>query len=221
MLGYFTFISNLAAAIDGGAALPGKRPAEHRSANACIASDRRFHAWSIQLRRPFFAAVGTTAEAKKKSRKLKDILAQDERVVKIGKNWDGRPSRRFIQPKMKVSLHRRPLPKENQKTPAFGRGTRRPPGGPAVRPEAVDEKETWFHKNSVSGTNTWFNRPTSRPYSTFFMTHERSLNKSPNSTDEESLISITPSLTDRETLISNTGSGIFVLQMDFQQIELF
>ena len=35
------------------------------------------------------------------------------------------------------------------------------------------------------------------------------------------LISITPSVTDREPLISNTGSGIFVLQMDFQQIELF
>jgi len=107
---YFTFII-LAAAIVGGAALPGKRPAEHRSANACIASDRRFHAWSIQLRCPFFAAVGTTAEAKKKSRKLKDIhvLAKDERVVKIGKNWDGRPSRRFIQPKTNVSLRRRPL----------------------------------------------------------------------------------------------------------------
>ena len=39
-------------------------------------------------------------------------------------------------------------------------------------------------------------------------THERSFHKSPN-------------LTDGEPLISNTGSGMFVLQMDFQQIELF
>ena len=55
---YFHHSLILAAAIvGGGAALPGKRPTEHSSANACIASDRRFHAWSIQLRRPFFAAV--------------------------------------------------------------------------------------------------------------------------------------------------------------------
>ena len=60
---------------------------------------------------PVLCSRRPTAEAKKKSRKLKDIhvLAKDERVVKIGKNWDGRPSRRFIQPKTNVSLRRRPL----------------------------------------------------------------------------------------------------------------
>ena len=90
---------------------------------------------------PVLCSRRPTAEAKKKSRKLKDILAQDERVVKIGKNWDGRPSRRFIQPKMNVSLRRRPLPKENQKTPAFGRGTRRPPGR-TVPPAGSTSEET-------------------------------------------------------------------------------
>ena len=140
-LGYFTFII-LAAAIVGGAALPGKRPAEHRSANACIAS----HQIVGSMHGPSSCAARSLQPSerqrkRRRSRKLKDILAQDERVVKIDKNWDGRPSRRFIQPKTNVSLHRRPLPKENQKTPAFGRGTRRPPGR-TVPPAGSTSEET-------------------------------------------------------------------------------
>jgi len=182
LLGYFTFII-LAAAIVGGAALPGKRPAEHRSANACIASDRRFHAWSIQLRCPFFAAVGTTAEAKKKSRKLKDIhvLAKDERVVKIGKNWDGRPSRRFIQPKTNVSLRRRPLTRNSSPSRQDGASGR-----------DVDERGNWL-MNSVSGHQ-------SNVHQTYFSTFIHLLY---DTKKKLSLILITPNITDRGPLIYN------------------
>ena len=54
-----------------------------------------------------------------------------------------------------------PPSKENQTTAAFGRVTRRPPGRTVPN---------WSHKNPFLGTKAMFNRPTSRPSSTFFMT---------------------------------------------------
>ena len=102
------------------AALPGKPPGPHRStnANACIASDRRFHGPS-SCAAPVLCSRRPTAAAKSRQ------PSQDERVVKIGKNWDGRPNRRLIR--RRSCLSRRPTTKENQKPAAFGQGPYRPP----------------------------------------------------------------------------------------------